>query len=316
MRDACNCLLRNPAWATGASTWTKECWDKLTRVSMSEDRACGYAQVHVVTCCCFLCRQVKELGRGCFGSVWLAKWRGVEVALKEMLHQVRARACTFNGRQGVRPPLLTDSSTLMEDERERHAGNLCCRTGSVLLYHACDVWQGCLLQGADQQTKRCTLGSCSTIVVSLIIISSLHALPITLCTRHPDPRPMSKLQPSHFDGVPGPGVALTTRRCGYQRFSPFSTSCLNHQGTDSNPAEVFSEAEKLASLRHPCVMAFYGIVTSPDAYATVSEYICHGSLRGGLMKIKKKVGRQRSQMIQQQNPCSWPPRRSCLAGNK
>lgn len=34
-------------------------------------------------------RQVKELGRGCFGSVWLAKWRGVEVALKEMLHQVR-----------------------------------------------------------------------------------------------------------------------------------------------------------------------------------------------------------------------------------
>jgi hypothetical protein len=33
-------------------------------------------------------RQVKELGRGCFGSVWLAKWRGVEIALKEMLHQV------------------------------------------------------------------------------------------------------------------------------------------------------------------------------------------------------------------------------------
>lgn len=61
------------------------------------------------------------------------------------------------------------------------------------------------------------------------------------------------------------------------------------QGHDTNPAEVFSEAEKLASLRHPCVMGFYGIVTSPDAYATVSEYICHGSLRGGLMKIKKKA---------------------------
>ncbi|KAI8469821.1 MAG: kinase-like domain-containing protein [Monoraphidium minutum] len=61
-----------------------------------------------------------------------------------------------------------------------------------------------------------------------------------------------------------------------------------HQGHDTNPAEVFSEAEKLASLRHPCVMAFYGIVTSPDAYATMSEYICHGSLRGGLTKIRKK----------------------------
>jgi hypothetical protein len=32
------------------------------------------------------CRmQIKELGRGCFGSVWLVKWRGVEVAVKEML---------------------------------------------------------------------------------------------------------------------------------------------------------------------------------------------------------------------------------------
>jgi hypothetical protein len=35
--------------------------------------------------CCTGCSQVKELGRGCFGSVWLAKWRGVEVAIKEML---------------------------------------------------------------------------------------------------------------------------------------------------------------------------------------------------------------------------------------
>jgi hypothetical protein len=39
--------------------------------------------------------QVKELGRGCFGSVWLAKWRGVEVALKEMLHQVGALGRDF-----------------------------------------------------------------------------------------------------------------------------------------------------------------------------------------------------------------------------
>jgi serine/threonine protein kinase len=61
------------------------------------------------------------------------------------------------------------------------------------------------------------------------------------------------------------------------------------KGHDTNPAEVFSEAEKLASLRHPCVMAFYGIVTSPEAYATVTEYVCHGSLRGGLMKIRKKA---------------------------
>lgn len=54
--------------------------------------------------------------------------------------------------------------------------------------------------------------------------------------------------------------------------------------------QVFQEAEKLASLRHPCVMAFYGIVTDKGSSGTVAEYICHGSLRSGLNKIKKKVG--------------------------
>ena len=47
--------------------------------------------VHVAACtaimwalmgCCM--RQVKELGRGQFGSVWLARWLGVEVAVKEL----------------------------------------------------------------------------------------------------------------------------------------------------------------------------------------------------------------------------------------
>ncbi|WIA10613.1 hypothetical protein OEZ85_010795 [Tetradesmus obliquus] len=63
---------------------------------------------------------------------------------------------------------------------------------------------------------------------------------------------------------------------------------LNSGGGDTNPVEVFQEAEKLASLRHPCVMGFYGIVTDKGSCATVAEYICHGSLRSGLLKIKKK----------------------------
>jgi serine/threonine protein kinase len=64
---------------------------------------------------------------------------------------------------------------------------------------------------------------------------------------------------------------------------------LNSGGGDTNPVEVFQEAEKLASLRHPFVMGFYGIVTDKGSCATVAEYICHGSLRSGLLKIKKKV---------------------------
>lgn len=64
---------------------------------------------------------------------------------------------------------------------------------------------------------------------------------------------------------------------------------LNPTATDTAAADVFGEAEKLASLQHPCVMAFYGVVTSPGNCATVAEYICHGSLRSGLAKIKRKV---------------------------
>lgn len=38
-------------------------------------------------CCIVLdsLMQERELGRGCHGKVWLAKWRGVDVALKELL---------------------------------------------------------------------------------------------------------------------------------------------------------------------------------------------------------------------------------------
>jgi serine/threonine protein kinase len=53
---------------------------------------------------------------------------------------------------------------------------------------------------------------------------------------------------------------------------------------------VYSEAEKLASMRHPCVVAFYGIVVQPGSYATVLEYVRNGSLRSGLGRIKKQVG--------------------------
>eukprot|EP00878_Enallax_costatus_P024117 GHUV01025710.1.p1 GENE.GHUV01025710.1~~GHUV01025710.1.p1 ORF type:complete len:282 (+),score=84.24 GHUV01025710.1:565-1410(+) len=35
-------------------------------------------------------------------------------------------------------------------------------------------------------------------------------------------------------------------------------------------------------------MAFYGVITEKGSVGTVAEYICHGSLRSGLSKIKKK----------------------------
>lgn len=63
---------------------------------------------------------------------------------------------------------------------------------------------------------------------------------------------------------------------------------LDQGATDCAPAEVFSEAERLASLRHPCVIAFYGIVAVPGCYATVVEYMRMGSLKSGLTRLRKQ----------------------------
>ncbi|GLC67062.1 hypothetical protein PLESTF_000510900 [Pleodorina starrii] len=63
---------------------------------------------------------------------------------------------------------------------------------------------------------------------------------------------------------------------------------LDQNCTDGPPNEVFAEAERLASLRHPCVIAFYGIVTAPGCYATVVEYLRMGSLKSGLSRLRKQ----------------------------
>lgn len=80
--------------------------------------------------------------------------------------------------------------------------------------------------------------------------------------------------------------------------------------------QVFQEAEKLASLRHPCVMGFYGIVTEKGSVGTVAEYICHGSLRSGLSKIKKKVRRAWSKnsyasAVQPSSPAKFAADKQC-----
>ncbi|GIL91434.1 hypothetical protein Vretimale_17815 [Volvox reticuliferus] len=64
---------------------------------------------------------------------------------------------------------------------------------------------------------------------------------------------------------------------------------LNQASLDGPPNEVFYEAERLASLRHPCVIAFYGIVAAPGCYATVVEYMKMGSLKSGLSRLRKQV---------------------------
>jgi len=58
--------------------------------------------------------------------------------------------------------------------------------------------------------------------------------------------------------------------------------------TDAPPADVFSEAERLAALRHPCILAFYGIVSAPGCCATVVEFMRMGSLKSALQRLRKE----------------------------
>lgn len=171
--------------------------------------------------------QVRELGRGCFGSVWLARWRGVEVALKELLDQ---------GATDCAPA-------------EVGRGRVC--------ISSC-MW--------------CANGMCDRVVVLKggACEAGTEHFPFG-CRQRPsvtDTRFSAKLQDEA-------GRHMT--RHHHYRITPVK------------PCQVFSEAERLASLRHPCVIAFYGIVAVPGCYATVVEYMRMGSLKSGLTRLRKQV---------------------------
>jgi len=66
--------------------------------------------------------------------------------------------------------------------------------------------------------------------------------------------------------VPAAGVStFITPSPGLLRVMPAICCSAGAGCADTNPVEVFNEAEKLASLRHPCVMGFYGVVTDPGS---------------------------------------------------
>ncbi|CAG9462996.1 unnamed protein product [Pedinophyceae sp. YPF-701] len=71
-----------------------------------------------------------------------------------------------------------------------------------------------------------------------------------------------------------------------------------HSVDPKSRAEMFREAVTLASLRHPCVVNFYGIVADNSIAATVLEYVRDGSLKAALCKLRQAGLFAR-----------WPPRR-------
>ncbi|KAK3272661.1 hypothetical protein CYMTET_19059 [Cymbomonas tetramitiformis] len=66
---------------------------------------------------------------------------------------------------------------------------------------------------------------------------------------------------------------------------------LNVTSDKETNQETFKEAEILAGLRHPCIIALYGVVVAEDGglAALVLEYIRGGSLREGLQSLRKQV---------------------------
>eukprot|EP00854_Cymbomonas_tetramitiformis_P005971 gene5971-7177_t len=65
---------------------------------------------------------------------------------------------------------------------------------------------------------------------------------------------------------------------------------LNVTSDKETNQETFKEAEILAGLRHPCIIALYGVVVAEDGglAALVLEYIRGGSLREGLQSLRKQ----------------------------
>ncbi|GJN29481.1 hypothetical protein PR202_gb17707 [Eleusine coracana subsp. coracana] len=63
--------------------------------------------------------------------------------------------------------------------------------------------------------------------------------------------------------------------------------------------DFWNEAEKLASLHHPNVVAFYGVVVDGPggSVATVTEYMANGSLRQALQRNEKIFDRRRRLLI-------------------
>ena len=62
-----------------------------------------------------------------------------------------------------------------------------------------------------------------------------------------------------------------------------------HSSDGRSRQELVAEAEMLASLRHPCVVAFYGVVAAAPLLPplTVTEFMCDGSLRSALIRLRQ-----------------------------
>jgi serine/threonine protein kinase len=62
-----------------------------------------------------------------------------------------------------------------------------------------------------------------------------------------------------------------------------------HSSDGRSRQDLMGEAEMLASLRHPCVVAFYGVVAAEPLLPplTVTEFMCDGSLRGALIRLRQ-----------------------------
>ena len=128
-----------------------------------------YSHIGSVFICWFPLMQIRELGRGQFGSVWMAKWLGVEVAIKELLGQntPRARAEMYGEAEmlaALKHPCVIaiyglvinqascDQNPLCQtgsqDQSPHGASQSCLRCGSLSVPHAVgdrrETWVPCL----------------------------------------------------------------------------------------------------------------------------------------------------------------------------
>ena len=60
------------------------------------------------------------------------------------------------------------------------------------------------------------------------------------------------------------------------------------------PPSLLVQAQRLASLRHPCIITLYGIIDEAGSCAMAVEFMRMGSLRSGMKLLQAQVRRGRA----------------------
>ena len=70
---------------------------------------------------------------------------------------------------------------------------------------------------------------------------------------------------------------------------PKTATIVHDIALPSLPPSLLVQAQRLASLRHPCIITLYGIIDEAGSCAMAVEFMRMGSLRSGMKLLQAQV---------------------------